>query len=251
MIYNKIPYIDHDLTGLKIGDKIWTIQSGWTCISSIALKKITTEHGHSYFLDGKKCINDLYPSAFITPPKEFDTDLFLEKDEVIAYGTVKFKDKTCIGVLNSGWWNIGLQNSGNWNIGSYNTGIFNYGSYNSGGWNICNYETGFFNTQQIDTIRVFNKPCKIIDWYNAIKPSFIYKSSPLEWVHIEDMTKEEKEKHPNYKKEKGYYKILSHKVAIQKAWNNNLNKESDKKLLKNLPNFDSDIFFQITGITIT
>ena len=94
MIHDKIPYIDHDLTGLKIGDRLWTIQSGWTFISSINFKKVNTEHGHSYFLDGKKCIYDLYPSAFVTPLKDFDTDLIIEHDEVVLVWddpTRKFK----------------------------------------------------------------------------------------------------------------------------------------------------------------
>ena len=50
----------------------------------------------SYFISSlkKKDINDLYPSTFVTPLKNFDTDLSIEHGEVVSVWnnhTEKFK----------------------------------------------------------------------------------------------------------------------------------------------------------------
>ena len=46
----------------------------------------------------------------------------------------------------------------------------------------------------------------------------------------------------------GYTKVLDIKKQAQKAWNDFTKEDKDK--IKNLPNFNKDIFFEITGISI-
>jgi hypothetical protein len=101
----------------------------------------------------------------------------------------------------------------------------NTGDYNTGNWNACNKETGFFNTEQPKTINVFNKPCDIIVWENAEKPDFIYF----------DVVPE-----------------LGYKGSFQKSFDTIKTKAKDKQitLLKQLPNFDKEVFFEISGIFI-
>ena len=125
------------------------------------------------------------------------------------------------GHRNSGDWNSGCRNSGHRNSGDWNSGDSNSGCRNSGSWNSCNYETGFFNSKNIDTIRVFNKDCDRQKWEDAEKPDFIYFELDTD---------------------------LGYKKSFQKSFDSaSLN---DIKLLKALPNFDADVFFEISGIRI-
>jgi hypothetical protein len=54
MLCDNIPYINNDLTKLKVGDRIWSIQSGWSNIKAISLNMLTTNHRYNYFFNGKK-----------------------------------------------------------------------------------------------------------------------------------------------------------------------------------------------------
>lgn len=130
---------------------------------------------------------------------------------------------------------------GNFNIEDYNTG-----NYNTGNWN-----TGYFNTITPNTILVFNKECNREEWNNAIKPTFIYFVL-TEWIKEENMTDKEKQKYPEYINTGGYLKEYEYKEAFQKSFNNLSTEEKKKQveLLKALPNFDKDVFFEISGIDI-
>ena len=155
------------------------------------------------------------------------------------------------GDFNTGDWNTGECNTGNWNIGNCNTGNWNTGDFNTGDWNTGGWNTGYFNTITPDTILVFNKECKREEWNDAKKPTFIYFDLNV-WVDEENMTEEEKQKHPEYKTTGGYLKEYEYKEAFQKSFNE-LNAEEKKRqveLLKALPNFDKDVFFEISGIDI-
>jgi len=146
-------------------------------------------------------------------------------------------EKNNSGDRNSGYLNSGNRNSGNWNSGDWN----------SGNWNKCNYETGFFNSMQSDTIKVFNKDCKRIDWENTKKPNFIYFSR-AEWVNSNEMTNEEKENHPTHETTGGYLKEYEYQEAFKLSYEK-ASKE-DKELIFKLPNFDADVFFEISGIDL-
>lgn len=125
------------------------------------------------------------------------------------------------GSGNSGNDNSGKNNSGDWNSGNNNSGSNNSGRSNSGNYNSCNNESGYFNTVTPELVRVFNKPCLKTDWDTAKKPSFLYF----------DMNEGE-----------------SYKDAFQRSF-----KQADERqiaLLKALPNFDPEVFFEISGIDL-
>jgi hypothetical protein len=68
------------------------------------------------------------------------------------------------------------------------------------------------------------------------------------WIYSDNMSAEEKEKFPSHKTTGGYLKEIPYKDAFQNKWHNW--SEVNKKEFTNLPNFDKDIFFQITGVKI-
>lgn len=72
----------------------------------------------------------------------------------------------------------------------------------------------------------------------------------VEWVDEENMTDEEKEQHPNFKVVRGYLKESCKQSgqSRQEWWNSLLNYE--KKIIKDIPNFDADIFYECTGIKV-
>ena len=150
------------------------------------------------------------------------------------------------GNRNAGDWNTGDSNTGNRNTGDWNTGDSNAGYWNTGDWN-----TGFFNTITPETILVFNKECKREVWQNAIKPSFLYFNL-TEWINESNMTEEEKQENPSYTTAGGYLKEYEYKEAFQKSFNKLSAEEKKKQIeqLKALPNFDKDIFYEISGIDI-
>lgn len=133
------------------------------------------------------------------------------------------------------------------NTGLENSGDCNSGDCNSGNWNACNYETGCFNTVQSSTIRVFNKDCNREVWENADKPSFIYFDLCV-WVNESDMTDEEKAEDPNSHVRGGQLQAKEYKQAWKEAYDNA--SAEDIELLKALPNFDADVFEELTGIRV-
>lgn len=150
-----------------------------------------------------------------------------------------------IGDYNSGYFNIGNNNSGKNNRGDYNSGDHNHGDYNSGDFNIgdhnsgdhnhgdfnigtfnsCNFSNGIFCTEEDKNIRIFNKPSgmSLKEFYNS----------------------------------KYYNAIISKKFDLRgksykdacKLWWESISEE-DKEIIKSIPNFDKNIFLEITGIDV-
>lgn len=160
------------------------------------------------------------------------------------------------GNYNTGNYNSGNYNDGSYNCGSYNSGQFNcgrcnIGNYNSGDFNKINFSNGCFNTKE-SKILMFNKPSdwSIEDWrYSEAKrllDNIMYNA--LQWVYSDKMTEEEKEQHPKYKTTGGYLKELDKSKCGQLWWDNLL--DYNKNVIKSLPNFDAEIFKEITGIDI-
>ena len=152
------------------------------------------------------------------------------------------------GHSNTGFNNTGNCNTGHSNTGNLNAGDLNAGDFNTGNWNTVNKETGFFNTIKSETIRVFNKKCSTESWNNAKKPSFLF-FKVAEWVYSKDMSEKEKNDNPSYKTTGGYLKKLDYKEAFQKSFAK-ASKE-DIELLKKLPNFDAEVFKEISGIDLS
>ena len=148
------------------------------------------------------------------------------------------------GNFNSGDCNSGNLNSGNFNSGNYNSGNYNSGNYNSGNWNSGTGNSGYLNTD-LPPVRMFNKYTD--KKYNELSfPSFMYFNLTV-WVSHDTATEEEKEQHKDEIKTcGGFLKTLEYKEAFRRAWNK-ADKEEHKKLLK-LPNWNNEIFKEISGI---
>ena len=143
------------------------------------------------------------------------------------------------GNCNSGDWNSGNCNSGDWNSGNRNSGNWNSGNWNSGDWN-----SGFFNTDS-PLVRIFNKETNVSR--NGIDfPDFLYFDLTV-WVSYDTATEEEKEAHKiDIETCGGFTKTIPYKDAFRIAWNK-ASKEEHKKLLK-LPNWNNEIFMEISGV---
>ena len=130
------------------------------------------------------------------------------------------------GDYNSGHYNSGHYNSGDFNSGRYNSGRYNSGDYNSGDCNSGDYNSGLFNTDT-PMVRCFNKETGI---------------------------KREDFKFPNMVGFKltefkdGKLITYNYKEAWKNFWNSI--SENRKQEFLNLPNFDSKIFEEITGIKV-
>ncbi len=153
------------------------------------------------------------------------------------------------GYSNTSGHNTGSYNAGYSNAGDCNTGYSNTGYRNTGSWNNCNNETGHFNTIQHKMIRVFNNPCLKSAWDKATKPDFLYFEL-TNWVVESEMTDHEKTDNPTYKETGGYLKKYEYKDAFQKSFNKCDNQQKQIDQLRVLPNFDANVFFEISGIDI-
>jgi len=150
---------------------------------------------------------------------------------------------------NTGDGNTGDRNTGNRNTGDRNTGNRNTGDRNTGDWNKSSYNTGCFNTEE-QKIMLFNKPSSMTyrEWIDS-DARYLLNQIPknvVEWVHKEDMTDTEKAAHPTYETTGGYIKVLDESECGQLWWN--ALTDYQKNIIKGIPNFDADIFFQCTGI---
>ena len=174
--------------------------------------------------------------------------------------------KACTGLCNSGDWNSGDCNSGDCNSGDCNSGNCNSGNRNSGDWNSgdCNsgnrnsgdwnktcFSNGCFNTE-LPKIFLFNKPSDWTyqDWLNS-DARYILMDCPsnvLSWIWEDDMTDEEKEQHPEYSVTGGFLKHIEKETGRQMWWDGLSDRKKD--IVMQLPNFDKDIFKEITGITV-
>ena len=155
------------------------------------------------------------------------------------------------GNRNSGDCNSGNRNSGDWNSGNRNSGNRNSGNRNSGDWNKSSNCVGCFNTVN-QPILFFDKPTHMTfeEWrssdaywlMNGI--DFI----PTEWIYSEDMSDEEKKAHPEHEVTGGYLKKRDNTDCCIKWWKGL--SEREKNIIKQIPNFDEEKFFEITGIKV-
>ena len=155
------------------------------------------------------------------------------------------------GNRNSGNRNSGDCNSGDCNSGNRNSGNRNSGNRNSGDWNKTCFSNGCFNTES-PKIFLFNKPSDWTyqDWLNS-DARYILMDCPsnvLAWVWDDDMTDEEKEQHPEYSVTGGFLKHIEKETGRQMWWDGLSDRKKD--IVMQLPNFDKNIFKEITGITV-
>ena len=155
------------------------------------------------------------------------------------------------GDRNTGDWNSGDWNTGDWNSGDWNTGDWNSGNWNTGDWNKTNHSNGCFNTDE-PKIYLFNKPSEWTyrDWLKSKARYLLSKIDYriLDWICIDNMTDEEKAAHPEAKTTGGYLKKLdTTKSAV--TWWSGLS-DDEKAVIKAIPNFDKEIFKEITGVDV-
>ena len=155
------------------------------------------------------------------------------------------------GNRNTGDWNTGDRNTGNRNTGDRNTGNRNTGNRNTGDWNKSSFNTGCFNTKE-QKIMLFNKPSDMTyrEWIDS-DARYLLNQIPkdvVEWVYEEDMTDEEKAAHPTYETTGGYLKVLDESECGQLWWGSLSDRR--KEIIKAIPNFDAEIFFQCTGVRV-
>lgn len=155
------------------------------------------------------------------------------------------------GNNNTGHGNVGHHNAGDWNVGYCNTGNCNTSNYNTGDWNKTDFSSGFFTNIDMP-IYMFNKPTSYKS-YSEIRnlrgiKVLNWNFKNYQWINSDSMTEKEKENHPEYELLGGYSKNIDFKTACRMMWDN-LNEE-DKKAVIELPNFDAQVFEDITGIDI-
>ena len=155
------------------------------------------------------------------------------------------------GNNNSGDWNSGNGNSGNWNSGHWNSGNGNSGNWNSGDWNSASNCAGCFNTIP-QPIMFFDNPANITfqQWRNSKACLLLRKIEfrPTEWICSNKMSDVEKEQHPEHETTGGYLKHKDNSKCCLEWWEGLT--DSEKEIIKTIPNFDSEKFYQITGIKV-
>ena len=143
-----------------------------------------------------------------------------------------------------------IVNEGNDCTGLCNTGNRNTGDWNTGDWNSTDFSTGFFNSEQ-QPIYMFNQPTNmqrndICDLAGIRILNWNYEDSW--WIYSENMSAEEKATHPEHETTGGYLKTVDFKTACKMMWES-LN-DDEKEAVKAIPNFDADVFEEITGIDV-
>ena len=153
------------------------------------------------------------------------------------------------GSRNSGDWNSGSRNSGDWNSGRGNSGSRNSGNWNSGDWNSGNCNSGFFCTNS-PKLRLFNKETDFTmeefmktEWYAVLT------SGEFNLTKWRAYTDEEKAQDERKRFISGELITIPYKEACANWWASL--SEKDKAIIKTIPNFDANIFAEITGIDVT
>lgn len=141
------------------------------------------------------------------------------------------------GGYNTGKFNTGCFNTGCFNTGDYNTGDYNIGNYNVGDWNRVSYSTGFFNTES-QPVYMFNKPTDMSK--DDIRSLEGMKVLVRKYKAFRQL-------HPKYGINR-FINIENFKTVCKAFWETVTPEERDAVM--NLPNFDADIFEEITGIKV-
>ena len=155
------------------------------------------------------------------------------------------------GHRNSGDTNSGYSNSGNRNSGNCNSGNYNSGYSNSGDYNASSFSAGCFNTEKHDLL-FFDKPTKMTfeEWRSSSACKIMNRVDlqPTVWINEINMTDAEKADHPKFAVTGGYLKIRDNSDSFHKWWNGLT--DTEKEIVKGIPNFNPEKFKTITGIEV-
>ncbi len=187
----------------------------------------------------------------------YDFDSNNKVAEVIAYGEVLTDgNKSCtdkLEIVREIPWDevLHIVNIGKNCTGNRNTGNWNTGNWNTGDWNKSSYNTGCFMTEE-QKIMFFNKSSdwSYSDWLSSEARKLLNQipQNVVGWIYSEDMTDEEKAENPTHETTGGYLKVLDESECGQLWWRGLSDRK--KEVIKTMPNFDADIFYQCTGINI-
>ena len=134
-----------------------------------------------------------------------------------------------------------------------NTSLSSSGYCNSGNCNSGNWNSGVFCTAKTPTIRIFDKNSEwtIADWlYSDAKGVMDQCPYPYsDFIPAEKMSDAEKDNHPEHKTIGGYVKVISVTQEDKQKWWDELTDE-ERQCVLDLPNFDSDKFYECTGIRV-
>ena len=153
---------------------------------------------------------------------------------------------------NTGKDNTGICNTGDWNSGDRNTGDRNTGNRNSGDWNVTNFSSGVLCTEEPECL-IFDKPSGMTlrEWRDTKAAHLMgnIRFDTTEWVREERMTDAEKADNPQYEILGGYLKEYPEPRYAFSEWWDDLT-EDERDVIKAIPNFDADKWYQITGIDL-
>ena len=241
------------IKGYKVFNPDWTCRDFQYEVGKtykIDVTPVICERGFHFCKEAKDCFNYY----------GFNSDNKVA--EVIAHGQVYEEVDKCvtnkIEIVREIPWhelltivNLGKGNSGNQNSGNYNSGYWNQGDYCTGDFNISNHETGCFCTKE-HNIRIFDieTDMSFREWRNSHAYCLLTRInfSPSRWILEYDMTDEEKQSHPEYKTTSGYLKVCNTNEAFIDWWR--LLSDSEREVIKSIPNFNAEKFRKITGIII-
>ena len=101
-------------------------------------------------------------------------------------------------------------------------------------------------------IMMFNNPSDwtYVMWINSEARHLMNRipKNVTKWIYSKDMSYEEKVAHPEHETTGGYLKVLDESECAQIWWDEL--SDQNKEVIKSLPNFDPDIFYQCTGIKV-
>ena len=239
--------MDKFVRGYKVFNEDWTCSPGgntkqYTCPGKFEedITPVRCGHGMHFCRKASDCFN-----YYVFNPKN-------KVAEVIAYGdVVEAGDKCCtnkLEIVREIPWQELLTIV---NTGKNCTGLCNTGNRNTGDWNKSSCNTGCFNTEE-QKIMLFNKLSNMTynDWLGLDARYLLNQilKDVVEWVYEKDMTDEEKSAHPTYETTGGYLRVLDESESAQIWWDGL--PETDKSIIKAIPNFDGKIFEECNGIKI-
>lgn len=170
-------------------------------------------------------------------------------DEVLRIVNI---GKKCIGRCNTGDWNVGNYNTGRWDTGECNSGDYNTGDRNTGDWNTGDWNTGNWNTGHCNT-GDWNKSSRNTGCFNTESPKIFLFNKPSDWTYQDWLNSDARyllNQIPKDAVKWVYEKDMTDESERVQLWWNTLS-VPEKNIIKSIPNFDGEIFFQCTGINVS
>ena len=142
------------------------------------------------------------------------------------------------GNRNSGDWNSGNRNSGGCNSGNWNSGDWNSGNWNSGYFCACNNSSGVFMSKKV-VYEAFNKQLTKEEYDALIESEGFTLLCRFRLCLFKTRTT---------KNGKKRLACLSYKASWRVFWQTLT--PMQKLKIKRMPHFDTDVFYEITGIRL-